>query len=74
MVKTILRLLCLTDFWIITLHRLDSYFAGYGHYGIHEEMLKDVVRTGNYQRFIVENPDLFQDKVVHSLACLVHSP
>ncbi|CAH9098526.1 unnamed protein product [Cuscuta europaea] len=32
--------------------------------GIHEEMLKDVVRTKTYQNVIDKNPFLFKDKVV----------
>ena len=31
--------------------------------GIHEEMLKDYIRTGTYRRAIVDNPHLFKDKV-----------
>ncbi|XP_025945130.1 protein arginine N-methyltransferase 3 isoform X3 [Apteryx rowi] len=38
------------------------YFSSYGHYGIHEEMLKDKVRTESYRDFIYQNPHLFKDK------------
>lgn len=40
------------------------YFKGYAHYGIHELMLKDTVRTGAYENAICGNPHLFQGKTV----------
>ncbi|XP_072978018.1 probable protein arginine N-methyltransferase 1 isoform X1 [Typha angustifolia] len=42
----------------------DYYFDSYSHFGIHEEMLKDVVRTRTYQNAIYHNSFLFKDKVV----------
>ncbi|OII72831.1 arginine N-methyltransferase [Cryptosporidium ubiquitum] len=42
----------------------DYYFNSYAHFGIHEEMLKDSVRTGSYQKAIMTNKHLFQDKIV----------
>eukprot|EP01056_Protomagalhaensia_sp_Gyna25_P001956 Protomagalhaensia_sp_Gyna_25__1955@NODE_2040_length_1332_cov_217_488012_g1685_i0_p1_GENE_NODE_2040_length_1332_cov_217_488012_g1685_i0NODE_2040_length_1332_cov_217_488012_g1685_i0_p1_ORF_typecomplete_len382_score70_46PrmA/PF06325_13/7_9e24Methyltransf_25/PF13649_6/5_8e14Methyltransf_25/PF13649_6/1_7e03PRMT5/PF05185_16/1e11MTS/PF05175_14/2_2e11Methyltransf_31/PF13847_6/1_1e10Cons_hypoth95/PF03602_15/3_5e10Methyltransf_16/PF10294_9/6_6e10CMAS/PF02353_20/1_6e09Met_10/PF02475_16/7_5e08Methyltransf_3 len=42
----------------------DYYFNSYAHFGIHEDMLKDSVRTGAYRRAIEDNPHLFKDKVV----------
>jgi len=42
----------------------DYYFDSYAHHGIHEEMLKDQVRTRAYQRAILDNAHLFRDKVV----------
>lgn len=42
----------------------DYYFNSYAHMGIHEEMLKDSVRTYAYQRAILQNAHLFKDKVV----------
>ncbi|XP_031108092.1 probable protein arginine N-methyltransferase 1.2 [Ipomoea triloba] len=42
----------------------DYYFDSYSHFGIHEEMLKDVVRTKTYQNVIYKNAFLFKDKVV----------
>ncbi|CAA2973602.1 probable arginine N-methyltransferase [Olea europaea subsp. europaea] len=42
----------------------DYYFDSYSHFGIHEEMLKDVVRTKTYQSVIYKNRFLFKDKVV----------
>ncbi|KAB5514206.1 hypothetical protein DKX38_028112 [Salix brachista] len=42
----------------------DYYFDSYSHFGIHEEMLKDAVRTKTYQNVIYQNNFLFKDKVV----------
>lgn len=42
----------------------DYYFDSYSHFGIHEEMLKDVVRTKTYQNVIYQNKFLFKNKVV----------
>ncbi|KAH0473381.1 MAG: hypothetical protein KVP17_005015 [Porospora cf. gigantea B] len=42
----------------------DYYFNSYSHFGIHEEMLKDSVRTGAYRKAILDNSHLFKDKVV----------
>ncbi|XP_062199597.1 probable protein arginine N-methyltransferase 1 [Phragmites australis] len=42
----------------------DYYFDSYSHFGIHEEMLKDVVRTKSYQNVITQNGFLFKDKIV----------
>lgn len=42
----------------------DYYFDSYAHFGIHEEMLKDTVRTKTYQNAIYQNNFLFKDKIV----------
>lgn len=42
----------------------DYYFDSYSHFGIHEEMLKDEVRTKSYLKAIEQNRHLFQDKIV----------
>lgn len=42
----------------------DYYFNSYAHFGIHEEMLKDEVRTKSYMRAIMDNPHLFAGKTV----------
>uniref|UniRef100_A0A0N5C781 type I protein arginine methyltransferase n=1 Tax=Strongyloides papillosus TaxID=174720 RepID=A0A0N5C781_STREA len=42
----------------------DYYFNSYAHYGIHEEMLKDEVRTKTYRDSIYQNRHLFKDKIV----------
>ncbi|KAI1794066.1 S-adenosyl-L-methionine-dependent methyltransferase [Ganoderma leucocontextum] len=47
----------------------DYYADSYAHFGIHEEMLKDTVRTGSYRNAIIQNPHLFKDKVVLDVGC-----
>ena len=37
--------------------------------GIHEEMLKDSVRTGSYRAAIINNVHLFKDKTVLDVGC-----
>ena len=44
----------------------QAYFDSYGHYGIHEEMLKDTVRTKSYRDFMLDNRHIFRDKVIHT--------
>jgi protein arginine N-methyltransferase 1 len=47
----------------------DYYFDSYSHFGIHEEMLKDDVRTKSYMHAIERNTHLFKDKVVLDVGC-----
>jgi type I protein arginine methyltransferase len=47
----------------------DYYFDSYSHFGIHEEMLKDTVRTRAYMNAIMQNKHLFKDKVVLDIGC-----
>jgi protein arginine N-methyltransferase 1 len=47
----------------------SHYFNSYNHHGIHEEMLKDEVRTKSYRDAIYNNPHLFKDKVVLDVGC-----
>jgi len=47
----------------------DYYFDSYAHFGIHEEMLKDEVRTLTYRNSIWHNNHLFKDKVVLDVGC-----
>eukprot|EP01061_Rhynchopus_euleeides_P015232 TRINITY_DN26073_c1_g2_i3.p1 TRINITY_DN26073_c1_g2~~TRINITY_DN26073_c1_g2_i3.p1 ORF type:complete len:383 (+),score=157.85 TRINITY_DN26073_c1_g2_i3:85-1149(+) len=47
----------------------DYYFDSYSHYGIHEEMLKDRVRTNSYRNAIYSNKHLFKGKVVLDVGC-----
>jgi len=47
----------------------DYYFDSYSHYSIHEEMLKDEVRTSTYLKSIEWNKHLFNDKVVMDVGC-----
>jgi protein arginine N-methyltransferase 1 len=47
----------------------DYYFNSYAHFSIHEEMLKDEVRTLGYRRAIVDNAHLFKGKTVMDVGC-----
>ncbi|CAG8586111.1 8123_t:CDS:2 [Paraglomus brasilianum] len=47
----------------------DYYFDSYAHFGIHEEMLKDEVRTLSYRASIYQNKHLFRDKIVLDVGC-----
>lgn len=47
----------------------DYYFDSYAHFGIHEEMLKDEVRTCTYRDSMLHNPHLFKDKIVLDVGC-----
>eukprot|EP01026_Neomeris_dumetosa_P025202 TRINITY_DN2076_c0_g1_i2.p1 TRINITY_DN2076_c0_g1~~TRINITY_DN2076_c0_g1_i2.p1 ORF type:complete len:345 (+),score=22.81 TRINITY_DN2076_c0_g1_i2:369-1403(+) len=47
----------------------DYYFDSYSHFGIHEEMLKDSVRTGSYKNAILNNHFNFKDKIVLDVGC-----
>lgn len=47
----------------------DYYFDSYAHFGIHEEMLKDEVRTLTYRNSMYENKHLFKGKVVLDVGC-----
>ena len=47
----------------------DYYFDSYAHFGIHEEMLKDKIRTESYMNSICNNRHLFRNKVVLDVGC-----
>ncbi|CAH0550032.1 unnamed protein product [Brassicogethes aeneus] len=47
----------------------DYYFDSYAHFGIHEEMLKDEVRTLTYRNSMYHNKHLFAGKVVMDIGC-----
>uniref|UniRef100_A0A8D9B496 type I protein arginine methyltransferase n=1 Tax=Cacopsylla melanoneura TaxID=428564 RepID=A0A8D9B496_9HEMI len=47
----------------------DYYFDSYAHFGIHEEMLKDEVRTMTYRNSMYHNKHLFKGKVVLDIGC-----
>jgi len=47
----------------------EYYWNSYAHFAIHEEMIKDRVRTGSYRRAICENPQIFLNKVVLDVGC-----
>lgn len=46
-----------------------AYFHSYAHVGIHEEMIKDRVRTEAYRNAIFQHADLIKDKVVVDVGC-----
>ena len=46
----------------------DYYFDSYSHFAIHEEMLKDTVRTESYRRAIMA-PGICAGKVVLDVGC-----
>lgn len=47
----------------------DYYFDSYAHFGIHEEMLKDEVRTLTYRNAMYHNKHLFKGKIVLDVGC-----
>lgn len=47
----------------------DYYFDSYSHFAIHEEMLRDEVRTRSYMNAITQNKHLFKDAVVLDVGC-----
>ncbi|MES1920870.1 Protein arginine N-methyltransferase 1 [Bonamia ostreae] len=47
----------------------NGYFDSYSHFGIHEEMLKDSVRTESYQKALIQNKDTIKDKIVLDIGC-----
>ena len=47
----------------------DYYFNSYAHFGIHEEMLKDDIRTRAYRDSLLKNAHLLKDKVVLDIGC-----
>ncbi|PPQ82888.1 hypothetical protein CVT25_009675 [Psilocybe cyanescens] len=53
----------------LRIDNFSSYADSYAHFGIHEEMLKDSVRTGSYRSAIVNNAHLFKGKTVLDVGC-----
>lgn len=47
----------------------EGYFSSYAHFGIHEEMLKDKVRTVSYRDFILNNTNIFKNAKVLDIGC-----
>eukprot|EP00826_Nyctotherus_ovalis_P027767 TRINITY_DN2172_c0_g1_i9.p1 TRINITY_DN2172_c0_g1~~TRINITY_DN2172_c0_g1_i9.p1 ORF type:complete len:387 (-),score=117.97 TRINITY_DN2172_c0_g1_i9:153-1313(-) len=47
----------------------DSYFGSYSHFGIHEDMLKDEVRTRSYMIACKNNAAQFKNKIVLDIGC-----
>ena len=48
---------------------IDYFTDAYGHFAIHEEMLRDRERTETYMSAILANQPLFQGKVVLDVGC-----
>ncbi|ESR50894.1 putative protein arginine N-methyltransferase 6 [Citrus sinensis] len=46
-----------------------AYFHSYAHVGIHEEMIKDRVRTETYRAAIMQNQSFIEGKVVVDVGC-----
>ena len=53
----------------VDLTAADYYADSYGHFGIHEEMLKDEVRTRTYMNSIMQNTHIFKDKADLDVGC-----
>lgn len=51
------------------LNEKDYYFNSYSTFYIHEEMIKDKVRTGSYKKAIDDNAEIFQGKIVLDIGC-----
>merc|ERR1711939_131454 len=49
----------------------DYYADSYSHFGIHEEMLKDEVRTLTYRKSMWDNKHLFKDKIVLDVSNII---
>ena len=47
----------------------DDYFASYSHFGIHQEMLKDKIRTGSYKYACDQNKEDLNGKIVLDIGC-----
>ncbi|KAK1945884.1 Protein arginine N-methyltransferase 3 [Phytophthora citrophthora] len=45
------------------------YFDSYSHVGIHREMITDRIRTDGYRNAIINNPQVFEGKVVLDVGC-----
>ncbi|XP_077296010.1 arginine methyltransferase 3 [Arctopsyche grandis] len=46
-----------------------GYFSTYAHFSIHHDMLSDKVRTESYQRAILDNRSIIENRVVLDLGC-----
>ncbi|PIK40997.1 putative protein arginine N-methyltransferase 3 [Apostichopus japonicus] len=47
----------------------NAYFDSYAHHSIHLDMLKDSIRTASYRDFILQNQNIFKNKVVLDVGC-----
>lgn len=58
-----------TSSFYILVHPHYAHITFFLIIGIHEEMLKDSVRTGSYRNAIINNPHLFKGKTVLDVGC-----
>eukprot|EP01126_Amoeba_proteus_P021639 TRINITY_DN2201_c0_g2_i4.p1 TRINITY_DN2201_c0_g2~~TRINITY_DN2201_c0_g2_i4.p1 ORF type:complete len:394 (-),score=78.96 TRINITY_DN2201_c0_g2_i4:349-1530(-) len=47
----------------------SEYFESYAHLDIHEEMIRDSIRTNTYRNAMLQNPSDFKDKIVLDVGC-----
>jgi protein arginine N-methyltransferase 1 len=52
-----------------TIKTSDYYFDSYANVAIHEDMLKDEIRTKSYMNAIKNNAHLFKNKIVLDVGC-----
>jgi protein arginine N-methyltransferase 3 len=45
------------------------YIDSYSHFSIHEEMLKDTIRTNSYRDCMYQNESVFRDRIVLDIGC-----
>lgn len=65
--RTLTRILA--SFYLFQIVDWTSWLIDGLRLGIHEEMLKDSVRTGSYRAAIMNNGHLFKDKTVLDVGC-----
>ncbi|XP_039955317.1 protein arginine N-methyltransferase 1 [Bactrocera tryoni] len=53
----------------VSLEADNSYFSSYAHFGIHHEMLSDVVRTTSYRDALLLNKEFVNGKDVLDVGC-----
>ncbi|XP_023297668.2 protein arginine N-methyltransferase 1 [Lucilia cuprina] len=53
----------------VSLKADEGYFDSYAHFGIHHEMLSDVVRTTSYRDALLKNKDFVKGKYVLDVGC-----
>lgn len=53
----------------ISLKADQGYFNSYDHYGIHHDMLSDVVRTESYRDALLKNSNFMNGKTVLDVGC-----
>ncbi|KAJ3427612.1 protein arginine n-methyltransferase 3 [Anaeramoeba flamelloides] len=47
----------------------DFYFEAYAHIGSHEDIIRDSTFLNSFKRAILDNPQIFKDKVVMDVGC-----